>query len=43
MRKLSPIFILITAILAVPAFAQNTNTPRIDKREVNQQKESLLA
>ena len=29
--------IVIASLFAIPAFAQNTNTPKIDKREANQQ------
>ena len=29
--------LVIASMFAVPAFAQNTNTPKIDKREANQQ------
>ena len=29
--------IVLASIFAIPAFAQNTNTPKIDKREANQQ------
>lgn len=29
--------VVLASIFAIPAFAQNTNTPKIDKREANQQ------
>ena len=29
--------IVLASFFAIPAFAQNTNTPKIDKREANQQ------
>jgi hypothetical protein len=29
--------IVLASLFAIPAFAQNTNTPKIDKREANQQ------
>jgi hypothetical protein len=29
--------IVLASMFAIPAFAQNTNTPKIDKREANQQ------
>jgi Skp family chaperone for outer membrane proteins len=29
--------IVLASLFAIPAFAQNTNTPNVDKREANQQ------
>lgn len=39
MRKFAPMLAAIMAVtLAAPAFAQSTDTPRIDKRQAQQQK-----
>ena len=37
MKTVNIAAIVLASIFAIPAFAQNTNTPKIDKREANQQ------
>lgn len=38
MKSVKLVSVLVATLFAIPVFAQNTNTPNIDKRQENQQK-----